>query len=137
MNLKSLIREHLLLEKRIGQISSKIEVVFAFDVLTTKHSRERGEGRPEIEGYNQTPLSNAELFEVVSLFRDDISEKIATGEINDNDNFIIISNKWGVSMVIIANKIESNYWRLVIKTVFRSNDKFRFRVGQDQLVIEK
>jgi len=136
MNLRLLIREHLLLEKRIGQISSKIEVIFGFDVITTKHSRERGEGR-DIEGYNQTPMSNSEILEVVSMFRDDISEKIATGDIKDKDNFVIISNKWGVSIPMVADKVGSTYWRLIVKTVFRSSDRLRLRVGEDQVVIEK
>ena len=33
MNLKESIRKHLLLEKRIGQISTNFEVVFGFDII--------------------------------------------------------------------------------------------------------
>jgi transcriptional regulator with XRE-family HTH domain len=74
--LRGLIKENLLLEKRIGQISANFEIVFGFDVITTKHSKDRSGGREELEGYNQRPVDNKEIVEVLNMFKKDIAEKI-------------------------------------------------------------
>jgi hypothetical protein len=51
-NLRQIIKEELLLEKRITQVRTSFEVAFSFDVKKTKHADDR-ETRNDIEGYNE------------------------------------------------------------------------------------
>jgi hypothetical protein len=37
----------------------------------------------------------------------------------------------------IAEEVANNYWKLIIKTVFRESDEHRLKTGVDQLVYEK
>lgn len=134
--LRGIIQEQLLLEKRIGQISANFEIVFGFDVITTKHSKERSGGR-DLEGYNQRPVENREIVEVMSQFKKDIAEKIIMGEIKDQDNFVVISNQWELAMAVIAEKESNTYWKLIIRTVFRQSDTHKFLYGRNQVVLEK
>ena len=48
--LRRLIKEHILLEKKIGQIMTKIEVSFGFEIDRTPHADE-SRSRHDIEGY--------------------------------------------------------------------------------------
>lgn len=133
-NLKQIIKENLLLEKRIGQISSQIEVIFSYDVIKTTHSTER-ETRPDLEDYSKKPISNGELVEFINLFKRGISEHIVSGEIEDQVPFVIKSDDWELACVIVPEKQSTVYWKLIIKTVFRENPSNRLRVGRDQLVL--
>jgi hypothetical protein len=54
-NLRQIIRENLLLEKRISQISSNIEVTFSFDINRTGHAYER-KIRTDIEDYDKREI---------------------------------------------------------------------------------
>ena len=130
-------QEILLLEKRIDQISSTIEVTFGFDVIKTTHADDRSDFSKRGLGGNLNPISNAEMSEFVSYFKRDISEGIATGDIIDQTEFVIRSLDRELSMAIIAEEVTQNYWKLVIKTVFRESDEHKLKTGVDQLIYEK
>ena len=136
MNLRESIKKHLLLEKRIGQIATNFEVTFGFDVITTNHSNYRSGGR-DLEDYNQRPVSNAELVEFMQIFKRDIAEKILTGEIQESEPFVLVSNRWELAMAVSAERDSGTYWKLVVITVFRQSDLYKFKVGGNQVVIEK
>ena len=136
MNNNSL-QDFLILEKRISQISSTIEVTFAFDIIKTTHADDRSDFAKRGLGGNQNPISNSEMSEFVSFFKRDIAEGIATGDIVDQTEFVIRSLDRELSMVIIAEKAAQNYWKLIIKTVFRESNEHSFRTGKDQLVYDK
>jgi hypothetical protein len=128
----------LILEKRIAQISSTIEVTFGFDIIKTTHADDRSEfAKRGLSGGNQNPISNAEMSEFVSYFKRDIAEGIATGDIVDQTEFVIRSLDRELSMAIIAEEVSQTYWKLVIKTVFRESDEHRLKTGVDQLIYEK
>jgi hypothetical protein len=137
MNLRESIKKHLILEKRIGQISTNFEITFGFDVITTTHSNYRGGGRDYLENYNQTPVSNAEIVEFVHQFKKDIAEKIVYGEILENVPFVIISEDWQLAMAVSAEKVSNTYWKLIIITLFRESELYQFKIGMDQVVIKK
>jgi hypothetical protein len=136
MNLRESIKKHLILEKRIGQIATNFEVTFGFDVITTKHSNYRSGGR-DLDDYNQRPVSNAEIVEFIQNFKRDIAEKILTGEIQQSEPFVLVSNRWELAMAVSAERESGTYWKLVVITVFRQSDLYKFKVGKDQVVIEK
>jgi hypothetical protein len=103
---------NLILEKRIGQIISNIEINYSLDVITTMHSYIRSRGdRSDIPYYDSNPISNKEVLELVKDLKKVIAEKIFMGEIKDEIDFII-------------------------KTVFRESDIHSFIIRPGQLVIE-
>ena len=132
-----LLKNLLILEKRIAQIASTIEVTFGFDVIKTTHADNRSDFAKRGLGGNQNPISNAEMSEFVSYFKRDIAEGIATGDIVDQTEFVIRSLERELSMAIIAEEVAQNYWKLIIKTVFRESDEHRLKTGPDQLIYEK
>ena len=135
-SLKQLIKENLLLEKRIAQISSHIEVIYSFDIIKTTHSTDR-ETRVGISDYNEKNITNPELVDFIEWFRRDIAEHIVSGEIVDGVDFIIKSDDRELACVIVPRQETNTYWRLVIKTIWRESPSNRLRVGRDQLVLFK
>jgi hypothetical protein len=129
--------ELLLLEKRISQISSTIEVTFGFDIIKTNHAGDRSDFSKRGISGNQTPISNAEMSEFVSYFKREISEGIATGELVDQSEFVIRSFERELCMAVIAEEVNNSYWKLIIKTVFRVSDEHPFKVGVNQVVYDK
>jgi hypothetical protein len=137
MENNNLIQNLLILEKRISQIASTIEVTFGFDIIKTTHADDRSDFAKRGLSGNQNPISNAEMSEFVSYFKRDIAEGIATGEILNQTEFVIRSLEKELSMAVIAEEVANNYWKLIIKTVFRESDEHRLKTGRDQLVYEK
>ena len=89
MLLKDIIKKNLLLEKRIGQLSSMVEIVFGFDVIKTKHTTERMDvASRELHDGRRRPISNGEMLDFVKNFTRDIAEGIVNEEINDQVPFI-------------------------------------------------
>ena len=109
MNFKKLIKKHLLLEKRIAQIVTKMNVTFNFEFHKGSHSDSR-ETRPE-QGENYSKILN-------------------------NTPFVIRSLKWELSFPVYPVHEGGTYWRMVIGTLWRESELNRFKVGKDQLVIE-
>jgi hypothetical protein len=132
--LESLSR--LLVEKRIGQISSNIEVVLGFDILSTKHSVDRST-RTGLSNYNQTPITNSEIVELVSFFRREIAERIVNGEIQNNSPFAIKSIDRNLAAIIDPNMESNLYWKLVVVTVFREDENNQLKTFRGQLVLRK
>jgi len=138
MLLREIIKKNLLLEKRIGQISAKVEVVFGFDVIKTEHTTERmNVSTRDLSDNRDRQISNGEMVEFVRNFNRDIAEGIISDEINDQEPFIIKSRQWGLSMVIIPENVMGSYWKLIIKTVFPESESHQLRVGRDQIIYEK
>lgn len=126
----------LLLEKRIGQISSNIEVVLGFDILSTKHSVDRST-RTGLLNYNQTPITNSEIVELVSFFRREIAERIVNGEIQNNTPFAIKSIDRNLAAIIDPNMESNLYWKLVVVTVFREDEVNKLKTYRGQIVLRK
>jgi hypothetical protein len=133
----NLLQNLLILEKRISQIASTVEVTFGFDVVKTTHADDRSDFAKRGLSGNQNPISNAEMSEFVSYFKRDIAEGIAKGDIVSQTEFVIRSLDRELSMAIIAEEVGQNYWKLIIKTVFRESDEHRLKTGVDQLIYEK
>jgi hypothetical protein len=132
--LRQIIKEELLLEKRIAQVRTSFEVSFSFDVNRTSHAFDR-KTRDDIEDYNPRPIVNAEIKEIIRMSKNEIAEKIVNQEITSETEFVIKSLKWELAMAITPIHITGTYWELLIKTVFRESNNNPFRVGKDQLVI--
>ena len=117
-------------------MATNFEVTFGFDIITTKHSNYRSGGR-DLDDYNQRPVSNSELVEFIQIFKRNIAEKILSGEIKEGEPFVLTSNRWELAMAVSPERSFGTYWKLVIITVFRQSELYKFRTGEDQVVIEK
>jgi hypothetical protein len=133
-NLRSLIKKHLLVEKRIGQIMSNITITYAFDIDRKKHAEDRST-RNDIEDYNEKEISNAEILYAIDLTKRKIAEKINSGEIQDGVSFVIKSAEKELAVAMIPHMVDDKYWKLLIKTVFRESESNPFYTGKNQVVI--
>lgn len=130
--------DNMILEKRISQISSKMEVVFNYDIIKTKHSKDRQDFKKRgIKVGNQNYISNDEIIDFVLYFRKEISEAIINGDIASYDSFLIRSFDRELSMVINAKRVEKTHWKLIIITIFRVSEEEPFRNRKGELVIDK
>lgn len=128
----------LILEKRIDQLSTKIEINVGMDVITTVHSRDRMRfSDRDLKGDNQSDISNGEIKEFVKYFLPEIKEGIAYGEIQDKTQFVIKSIDRELAMAIAVDSDSLNYWKLIIKTIFRESEDNQLKVGQNQIVYNK
>tara|TARA_Y100000389_G_scaffold204780_1_gene259594 strand:+ start:3596 stop:4012 length:417 start_codon:yes stop_codon:yes gene_type:complete len=138
MILRDIIKKNLLLEKRIGQISAKAEIIIGFDVVKTKHTTDRMKMTSRDVVSNRTyDISNNEMVEFVKIFTKQIAEAIINDEINHNEPFVIKGKSWGLSMSVVPLHIDGTYWKLIITTVFPESEHSSLRVGRGQLVFEK
>lgn len=130
--------EDFLLEKRIGQIAANVEIRFGFDIIKTSHANDQSDfSKRGLTGDNQSHISNLEIKEFILYFIKDIASAIATGEIVDQDNFVIRSVDRELSIPIVAEEVSKTYWKLIVKTVFRESNFNQLKIGQDQLVFDK
>jgi len=135
-DLRKLIKEHLLLEKRIAQLKSNIMVSLYYDIDRGTHAYDRST-RPDKEDYNQREVSNKELKYFVDYFLRDISQKILDEEIEHNVSFVIKSIPKELALAILPKQHGRWWWELIIKTVYRESLRDPMRTGPDQLVIWK
>jgi hypothetical protein len=133
-NLRQLIKEHLLLEKRIAQLMSSFKVQYSFEVDRTTHAYHR-KTRIGISDYNEKEISNSEIKYIVELSLREIAEKIAQHNILHDESFVIKSVDKEIAIAVVPKHVEDNFWKLIIVTVFRESYNNPFRVGEDQLVI--
>lgn len=139
--LRESIRKVLVLEKKIAQIVSTIEVTFNLEVDRIPHAYDRST-RPELEGkkfngveYNQRPIENREIREIIMMAKNEIAEKIITREIKEGDRFVVKSEKWELAIPLNPIHVSGTNWVLEVRTVFRESRENPFRVGKDQIVI--
>lgn len=128
---------NFILERRIAQISSQIEITFGFDIIKTKHSDERSDLTQRSLGYNIVQLPNKTITEFVESFKLEISEAIAVGKLVDQTKFVIRNSKRNLSMVILAEEVTSKYWKLIVITIFPESEDEKLRIGYNQLVFDK
>jgi hypothetical protein len=132
-----LSKNEFILEKRISQISSNIEVSFGFDIIKTKHSDERSDTSRRNYSDSNKNISNLEMTQFVEYFKKEIAEGIIKGDIVDQTQFVIRSLDLGLSMALIANEQSLTYWKLIIKTVFPESIEHKLKIGFNQLVYDK
>ena len=134
--LRESIRRVLIQEKTIAQIVTSIEVTFNLEVDRKKHAFDRST-RPELEGtgYNQRPIENREIREVVMMAKSQIAEKIVNREIKDGEAFVVKSEKWELAIPLNPAHISGTNWVLEVFTVFRESSENPFRTGKNQIVI--
>jgi hypothetical protein len=132
-----LSKNEFILEKRISQISSNIEVSFGFDLIKTTHSEERSDTSKRNYDDSYKNISNLEMSQFVEYFKKEIAEGIINGDIVDQTQFVIRSLDLGLSMALIANEQSLTYWKLIIKTVFPESEEHKLKIGFNQLVYDK
>ena len=76
-----IVRKHLLLEKKIAQIITNMDVKFNFEFFTGSHASSRKTRPEQGEEYNQREISNKELKFFIENF---VKYQIAEGIINQS-----------------------------------------------------
>jgi len=132
--LRKIIKEQLLLEKKIAVLTSKIEVSFKFEVDRSTHAYLRSK-RTDIPNYDEREISNSEIKYIIELSMRKIAESIMLGEIKDGVPFVIKSIQKEIAIAIDPTLIGGTYWKLFVLTVFRESEELPFRVSKDQVVI--
>jgi hypothetical protein len=137
MDLKNIIKKHLILEReeRVVELSKNITVdfgVFKKDHVNyrqTRHVNDNDRNNPcygkRITNYNMVNLIDDSLSLVI--------EEIVNGNIKNGKEFVITrkGNDY-LNVVIIPENTRENRWNLIIKTVMCEEN---FRMGYDQLQI--
>lgn len=131
-----IVRKHLILEKRIAQIVSKMNVIFNFEFHKGNHASSR-ETRPEQgEEYNQRRISNQELkYFIDNFIKHIIAESIVNHKIVNEQPFVVKSLKWELAFAVYPKHQEGTYWIMDIGTLWRERVNNPFKVGKNQLVI--
>lgn len=130
--------KEFLLEKKIGKMSTKIELDIDIDIIKTKHAAERQDfkGR-NLEGEDQRYISNKEMVDFVLFFKKEISNAISDGKIYNDTVFNLKSLRRSLAMSVVAKELKPKYWRLIIITVFRESEINKFKVSEKGLLFEK
>lgn len=134
-NLRSLIKKHLLVEKRIGQLLANFTVTYAFDIDKKTHADDR-KTREYLDDYNQKEITNGEIKYAIDLVKREIAEKINDGEIEHDVAFVIRSIEKELAMTLVPHRVTDKYWKLLVTTLFRESKHNRFKIGKDQVVID-
>ena len=121
-------------ERRISQISTNVEVTYAFDIHSTNHSDDRSNLSDRNTGFNKK-LNNQEIGNFIDRFKKDIAEGIVKGEIEDETNFVIRTKD--LAIVLIAKIEEGNYWKLIIKTIFPQDSDNKLKTFKGQVILDK
>ena len=129
MNIKSIIKEQLLLEKKFSEIFANITISFELHHTPT-HSKKR-QLRHVCEGGDR--IYDADIKRTIEKAKNDIVFNIIQEEIYDGERFIIMDADTKLNIVISPEEITPYQWKLYVITTMRKDD---FSVGRDQLVIE-
>jgi len=114
MNLRSLIKEHLLLEKKIASLRSNISIVF--DVKTGSHADKRQELRNVSRGDISLTLGKA---------IDEITLNIVTGNFSNGDEIVVRDRTTNLFIPLILSQETPYSFSLIIKTVIRKEGSGR------------
>jgi hypothetical protein len=125
---------NLVLEKYIGTIETNIDINIEFTIKKTNHATDRFT-RDNIEGYNQTEISNEEIVEFLSRAKRQMAKLIASQKIVNGTKFVVKSPELEMACPIIAKQKNSFKWEMLVLTVFRESFDNPFRVGKGQIVI--
>lgn len=129
--IKKIIKEHLLLEKKIAQIKANLTI--SYDL---KHD-ERGE-HSEKRKWRHVSSGGDRIYDLyiqqlIEAAKDDITFHIAMEEIKDSVRFIVSQKTNPYLNVVIDPKMKNPYdWTLNVITVMNKQD---FDIGRGQLQI--
>lgn len=108
MNLRSIIKEQLLLEKKIATLKSNISIVF--DVKTGSHAEQRQELRSVTKG---------DIALLIGMAIDEITTNLVIGELSDGDEVVVRSRSTNLFIPLIISQETPYSFSLIIKTVIR------------------
>ena len=109
MNLiTEIVRKHLILEKRIATIKANITI--SYDVKTDSHAKDRQKERN---------ISRGDIILQLEKAKNEITTKIVTGELEDEDIFIVRSRSSNLFIPVILFKETDYMFDLTIMSVYR------------------
>jgi hypothetical protein len=109
MNLiTEIVRKHLILEKRIATIKANITI--SYDVKTDSHAKDRQKERN---------ISRGDIILQLEKAKNEITTKIVTGELEDEDIFIVRSRSSNLFIPVILFKETDYMFDITIMSVYR------------------
>jgi hypothetical protein len=126
--IKEIIKEQLILERRIAQLKANIFINFNLRHDPSEHSKKRQWRHVAEKG---VVIHDVDILNLVKKVLDDIAFKIAVDEIKDKVRFIISDTKYPFLNIVIEPEMVDPYqWILNIVTVMNKKD---FEIVRDQL----
>jgi len=137
MNLRDIIKKHLILEQeqKVAELSKNITVdfgVFKKDHVNYRQNRHVRDNNRDNPCYGKR-ITNLDMADLIDDSLGFIAEEIVNGNIRNGREFVITreGNNY-LNVVIIPENTRENRWNLIIKTVMCEED---FRMGYNQLQI--
>lgn len=129
MNIKKIIKEQLIVEKKISEIRANLTINFDLRHDTSGHS----EKRKWRHGGGENKIYDFDIVKLVESVKDDITFNIVNEQITDSVRFIVSQSRSPFLNVIIEPRMKNPYqWDLNVITVM---NKDGFEVGRGQLQI--
>ena len=114
--LRESIRKHLLLERRITQMKSQIFINFDLRSDDYDHTGKR---------QKQRNVSKGDITLLIGKAIDEITTKIVTGELTDNDVFIVRYKNDNLFIPLKLIQVDPYNFTLMTKTVIRKDNEGR------------
>lgn len=133
MNLRSLILEHLLLEKKIAEIRANLTLVLNLgykrgEILGMKSHAESRKKRHEGK-----IIRDYDVLQTVKKAADDIVQYIVIGDLYNSSEFVIRDLSTDLNVALILEQVSPYEFNLYVKTVMIKKD---FLTGRGQIVID-
>lgn len=129
--MRHIIREQLLLEKKIADIRANLTITFDLRHDVSGHSEKR-KWRHVGQDVGRK-IYDYDILKLIEAAKDDIVFNIVNDQITNGVRFIVSQSATPYLNVVIEPKVKNPYhWDLVVITQM---DKKDFEVGRDQLQI--
>lgn len=131
MNIKHIIKEQLILEKKIAQITANL--IINFDLRHDERGKHSQDRKWRHVGEGGSRIYDIDIIQLIESAKSDISLQIAMEQIQDGVRFIVSQKNSPYLNVIIEPKMNNPYdWTLYVITVMNKQD---FDIGRGQLQI--
>jgi hypothetical protein len=126
--IRNIIKEQLLLERKIAQLKANIFINFNLRHDPSEHSKKRQWRHVAEKGQ---VIHDVDILNLIQKVLDDITFKIVVNEIQNKVRFIVSDTNYPFLNVVIETEMVDPYqWILNVITVMNKKD---FEIGRGQL----
>jgi len=132
MLLESIVRKHLLLERKIKEIRANLTITYSLQYDGSGHADKRKWRHATSEGGK---IYDYDITNLIEQSKDEITFHIVQDQIVSGVRFIVSERKQPFLNVVISPKMMNPYmWNLDIITVMKKED-FNIGIGQLQIFV--
>jgi hypothetical protein len=133
MNLRSLILEHLLLEKKIAEIRANLTLVLNLGYKRGEIPGMKSHAEARKKRHEGRQIRDYDVLTTVKKAADDIVQYIVIGDLYDGIEFVVRDLSTDLNVPIILEEVSPYEFNLFVKTVMVKKD---FLTGRNQIVID-